>query len=74
MTRRHQQPLPEPKARPSSSWLEAALCAKDPNAFLMGLDETEFAALLAELDAIRSTVIVTGMSASALEREMETEQ
>ncbi len=74
MTRQHEQPLPEPKDRPASSWLEAALRAKDPNAFLMGLDETEFAALLAELDAIRPPVIVTDMPALAPEREMEAEQ
>lgn len=43
--------MTEPEDRPVSPWIEAALRAKDPNAFLMGLGETEFAVLLAELDA-----------------------
>jgi GGDEF domain-containing protein len=51
--------MTDPEARPVSPWLEAAIRAKDPNAFLMGLGETEFAVLLAELDAMRLAVIAT---------------
>jgi hypothetical protein len=43
----------------SYPWVEAALCAEDLNAFLMGLSETEFAVLLAELEARRLPVVVT---------------
>jgi len=61
MNRPHEQPLTEPEARPVYPWIEAARRAKDPNAFLMGLGETEFAVLLAELDAMRLPVIATSM-------------
>ena len=60
MNRPHEQPLTEPEARPVYPWIEAARRAKDPNAFLMGLGETEFAVLLAELDAMRLPVSATG--------------
>ncbi len=59
MNRPREPRLTEPEACPVSPWLEAALRAKDPNAFLMGLGETEFAVLLAELDARRLAVIAT---------------
>ncbi len=54
MNRPREPRMTELEARPVYPWLEAALRAKDPNAFLMGLGETEFAVLLAELDARRS--------------------
>ena len=43
----------EPDSKPSYAWVEAALRANDPNAFLMGLSDIEFAVLLAELEAKR---------------------
>ena len=49
----------EPDSKPSYPWVEAALRAEDLNAFLMGLSETEFAVLLAELEARRLPVVVT---------------
>ena len=55
--------LSESETRPVSPWLEAALRAKDPTAFRMGLGETEFAVLLAEREARRlpmSTLNVPG--------------
>jgi len=61
MNRPHEKPLTEPEVRPVYPWVEAARRAKDPNAFLMGLGETEFAVLLAELDAMCLPVIATGM-------------
>ena len=54
--------LTEPEAGPVSPWLEASLRAKDPNAFLMSLGETEFAVLLAELDARRLSATATRKS------------
>ena len=63
MNRPREPRMTGPEAGPVSSWLGAALRAKDPNAFLMGLGETEFAVLLAELDARRlpiSTLNVPG--------------
>jgi hypothetical protein len=51
--------LIEPEAGPALPWIEAALRAKDPNAFLMSLGETEFAVLLAELDARRLPGVTT---------------
>ena len=59
MKRPREPRLTELEARPISPWLEAALRAKDPNAFLMGLGETEFAVLLAELDARRLPGVAT---------------
>ena len=53
----------EPEADARSSWLEAAVRAKDPNAFLMSLGETEFAVLLAKLNARRRAGIATGAPA-----------
>ena len=53
MNRPHEPRMTEPEARPVSPWLEAALRAKDPNAFLMSLGEIEFTVRLAELDARR---------------------
>ena len=50
----------EPEADSRSPWLEAAVRAKDLNAFLMSLGETELAVLLAELDAQRRAGIATG--------------
>ena len=61
MNRPRKQPVTDWEARPVYPWVEAARRAKDPNAFLMGLGETEFAVLLAELDAMRLPVIATGM-------------
>jgi hypothetical protein len=49
----------ESDSKPSYPWVEAAIRAKDPNAFLMGLSEIEFAVLLAELEAKRLPVGVT---------------
>ena len=49
----------EPDRKTSHPWVEAALRAKDPNAFLMGLSDIEFAVLLAELEAKRLPVGVT---------------
>ena len=43
----------EPDSKTNHPWVEAAICAKDPNAFLMGLSDIEFAVLLAELEAKR---------------------
>ena len=59
MNRPREPRMTEPEARPVSPWVEAALRAKDPNAFLMGLGETEFAVLLAELDTMRLAAITT---------------
>jgi len=49
----------EPDSKPSYPWVEAALRAKDPNAFLTGLSDIEFAVLLAELEARRLREVVT---------------
>jgi len=50
----------ELEADSRSPWLAAAVRAKDPNAFLMSLGETELAVLLAELDARRRAGSATG--------------
>ena len=63
MNRPREPLMTKPEAGPVSPWIEAAIRAKDPNAFLMSLGETEFAVLLAELDARRlpmSTLNVPG--------------
>ena len=43
----------EPDVDARSPWLDAAIRATDPIAYLMSLSATEFAVLLAELDARR---------------------
>ena len=60
MKRQREPRVIDREARPGYPWVEAARRAKDPNAFLMGLGETEFAVLLAELDARRLPMVTTG--------------
>jgi len=60
MNRPHEQSVTNREARPVYPWVEAALRAEDTNAFLLGLGKTEFAVLLAELDAMRLSVSATG--------------
>ena len=59
MNRPREPLMTKPEAGPVSPWIEAAIRAKDPNAFLMSLGETEFAVLLAELDARCLAVVAT---------------
>ena len=59
MKKPHKKFVTEPDSKPSYPWIEAALRAKDPTAFLMGLSDIEFAVLLAELEAKRLPVGVT---------------
>ena len=60
MNQPYEKPVTEREIRPGYPWVCAALRAKDPHASLMGLDETAFTALLAELDAMRPPVVAIG--------------
>ena len=70
MKRPCEQQITEPEARPYYPWVDVALRAKDPNAFLMGLGETEFAALLAELRAMGSAPLTFGGLATRRRRSL----
>jgi hypothetical protein len=59
MKRPREPPLTEPPTGLVFPWREAAQRAKDPTTFLMGLGETEFAVLLAELEARRLAAMAT---------------
>ena len=60
MKRPCEQPITELEASPRYPWVDAAIRAKDPNAFLLGLGEIEFAALLVELKAMGSAPLTFG--------------
>jgi hypothetical protein len=68
MNRQREQRVPEREARSGYPWVYAAIQAKDPNAFLMGLGQTDFAALLAEFEAMGpAPIILRALSVSECE-------